>query len=561
MKNRIFFFICLLSMNISIYGQIIKSSIHTTQPEQYSKVEVDIELMQKFNNPYMQEEVALDMLIVTPSGKEQVLPCYFVSEKERNISCWKARYAPQESGLYQYKIQLIKKGKKKTTSKTSSFEVVKSKNPGFLHAKSDWILEFDNGRPFRGIGENICWESRDEDDSKFFKRLHEKAELYNYDYLLTEFAKNGGNFFRTWMCSWNLPIDYKGPFNNARYTQSDEYYNPSALTRMDYLVELSESLDLYIMLTLGQGGYLTSDRGVVDNAEDFFVSKKARAWYKNRLRYIVARWGYSTSIAMWEFFNEVDNVQFQNKNNPINGKVIADWHDDMSAYMKQIDPYRHIVTTSISHRDIEGLNSIKNIDINQKHIYNNTSSIPAEIERYVQEFGKPYIIGEFSREWDWSKNFDDFSHEMDVDFKRGVWYGLFSPTPVTPMSWWWEYFDVRGLTPYYRKIREVSDRMLAAGRGSFEPLTVKAGTSHAFGVKCGEEIFVYLFNPEQSTLITDVTIPASGGRNYKVQAIDPTMLVTKDILDINYTSSSVDLKEIIIGAEKEVVYILTPLTE
>lgn len=561
MKNRIFFFICLLSMNISIYGQIIKSSIHTTQPEQYSKVEVDIELMQKFNNPYMQEEVALDMLIVTPSGKEQVLPCYFVSEKERNISCWKARYAPQESGLYQYKIQLIKKGKKKTTSKTSSFEVVKSKNPGFLHAKSDWILEFDNGRPFRGIGENICWESRDEDDSKFFKRLHEKAELYNYDYLLTEFAKNGGNFFRTWMCSWNLPIDYKGPFNNARYTQSDEYYNPSALARMDYLVELSESLDLYIMLTLGQGGYLTSDRGVVDNAEDFFISKKARAWYKNRLRYIVARWGYSTSIAMWEFFNEVDNVQFQNKNNPINGKVIADWHDDMSAYMKQIDPYRHIVTTSISHRDIEGLNSIKNIDINQKHIYNNTSSIPAEIERYVQEFGKPYIIGEFSREWDWSKNFDDFSHEMDVDFKRGVWYGLFSPTPVTPMSWWWEYFDVRGLTPYYRKIREVSDRMLAAGRGSFEPLTVKAGTSHAFGVKCGEEIFVYLFNPEHSTLITDVTIPASGGRNYKVQAIDPTMLVTKDILDINYTSSSVDLKEIIIGAEKEVVYILTPLTE
>ena len=103
--------------------------------------------------------------------------------------------------------------------------------------------------------------------------------------------------------------------------------------------------------------------------------------------------------------------------------------------------------------------------------------------------------------------------------------------------------------------------MLAAGRGSFESLTVKAGTSHAFGVKCGEEIFVYLFNPEHATLITNVIIPVSGGRKYKVQAIDPTMLVTKDILDINYTSSSVNLKEIILGAEKEVIYILTPLTE
>lgn len=561
MKNRILLLICLVSISVTINGQIIKSSIHTAQPEQYNKVEINIELTQKFDNPYMQEDIALDLLVSTPSGKEQVLPCYFVSEKKHNLSSWKARYTPQESGLYHYKVQLTKKGKKKDVSKESSFKVNRSDNPGFLHTKSNWVLEFDNGRLFRGIGENICWESRDEDDSKFFKKLHEKADLYNYDYLLTEFAKNGGNFFRTWMCSWNLPIDYKGPFNNTRYAQSDEYYNPSALARMDYLLELSEELNLYIMLTLGQGGYLAGDRGVAENAGDFFAGKKARAWYKNRLRYIVARWGYSTSIAMWEFFNEVDNVQFQNKDNPIDGKIIADWHDEMSTYIKQIDPYHHIVTTSISHRDIEGLNSIKNIDINQKHIYNKTSSIPAEIERYVQEFGKPYIIGEFGREWDWSKNFDDFSHEMDIDFKRGLWYGLFSPTPVTPMSWWWEYFDTRGLTPYYRKVREVSDRMLAVGNGSFEPLAVKAETTHAFGVKCGKEIFMYLFNPEHSTLITDVTIPVSGEHKYKVQAIDPTMLVTKDILNINYTSSSVILQEMTLGAEKEVVYILTPLNE
>ena len=27
--------------------------------------------------------------------------------------------------------------------------------------------------------------------------------------------------------------------------------------------------------------------------------------YKNRLRYLVARYGYSTSVFAWEFFNEV----------------------------------------------------------------------------------------------------------------------------------------------------------------------------------------------------------------------------------------------------------------
>ena len=88
---------------------------------------------------------------------------------------------------------------------------------------------------------------------------------------------------------------------------------------MDYLVDLSESHDLYLMLTLGQGGFTTKDRGVVNSSEEFFASSEARTWYKNRLRYIVARWGYSPSIAMWEFFNEVDNVQFRDSDNPIDG--------------------------------------------------------------------------------------------------------------------------------------------------------------------------------------------------------------------------------------------------
>lgn len=561
MKNKTLLLLCLLGLNSPMEGQTIQSSVVTARPQQYGKVEVDIQLRQHFTNPYRQEEVALDMLITAPSAKEEVLPCYFVAKETGNLSHWKARYAPRESGRYTYRLRLTKGGKKKNTSDVAAFEVEKSDKPGFLRAKSDWVLEFDNGKPFRGIGENICWESRENDDSKFFKTLHEKADRYNYEYLLTEFAKNGGNFFRTWICSWNLPVDYKGPFNNARYRESAEYYNPDALARMDALVELSEKLNLYSMLTLGQGGFSTAHRGVAETAEDFFAGEKARAWYKNRLRYLVARWGYSTSIAMWEFFNEVDNVQYQDKDHPIDGALIVDWHREMSAYLRQIDPYGHLITTSISHRDIEGLNSVENIDINQKHIYNKTAVIPEEINRYVQQFGKPYIIGEFGREWDWSKNFDDFPHEMDIDFKRGIWYGLFSPTPVTPMSWWWEYFDARGLTPYYRAVRNVSDRMLAAGGGSFEPLPVKAGDTHAFGVKCGEELFVYVFNPAHSTLITDVVVPVPGNRPYKASRLDPTMLVTYDVETAGYAPSSVNLKEMIIGAEKEAVFILTPLTE
>ena len=38
---------------------------------------------------------------------------------------------------------------------------------------------------------------------------------------------------------------------------------------------------------------------------DFFTDEGAMNDYKMRLRYLVARYGYSTSVFAWEFFNEV----------------------------------------------------------------------------------------------------------------------------------------------------------------------------------------------------------------------------------------------------------------
>ena len=172
----------------------------------------------------------------------------------------------------------------------------------------------------------------------------------------------------------------------------------------------------------------------------------------------------------------------------------------MSHYLHSIDPYQHIITTSISHRDLKGLNDIPDIDINQKHIYKQTSIIPETIVQYEHRHGKPYIIGEFGYEWDWSKNFDDFAEGMDVDFRRGLWYGLFSPTPVTPMSWWWEYFDNRRANEYFNAVALVNQEMLEAGKGQFIPVKATIGDRIAYAVKCGKKTFVYVFNDTKAVL-------------------------------------------------------------
>jgi hypothetical protein len=491
----------LLSAGPALAQTNIKSFRMTNKTvKQFEKAEWNIDVEASFSNPFLQEDIAVDMMLTSPSGKKLVLPCYFESSEQGQGPMWKSRFMPQEKGKYNYYFQLRKDGKT-IESRQATFVALKSIGKGILHLHDNWTFKFDNGASFRGIGENICWESRAKDDSKFFKELHEK-EKYNYEYLLPRLVKNGGNYFRTWICSWNLPLDWKNGINNHRYQDSEEYFNPSAVRKMDRLVNLSDSLGIFMMLTLGQGTHDARHGRYAVSTPEFFINKQAKAQYKNRLRFIVARWGYSPAIGAWEFFNEIDNVQFRNAGNPIPAQHIVQWHDEMSTYLKQIDPYQHLVTTSISHRDLKGLNSLKNIDFNQKHIYKNNRALPTTIVKYSEEFKKPYVIGEYGYEYDWSKNFNLFGDEMDSDFKRGLWYGLFSPTPILPLSWWWEFFENRGTDIYIRRVRAIQDQMLAAGYGSFKTLSASSETPQVevYAVKCGAKTFVYVYNPTKTAV-------------------------------------------------------------
>lgn len=496
-------------------AQIHSAKPSAAKPKRYERTDFEIRLTARYDNAYLQEQVALDMLITTPSGDERLLPCYWVEGASGAESRWEARFTPQQAGRYTCRFRLTEQGRETSLSKPVRLDVqAEAVSRGILHLRDYWTLAYDDGTPFRGIAENICWESRANDDSRFFKALHEQHDKYNYDYMLPLFARNGGNFVRVWMCGFNFPIDQQDHFNNLRYEPSEAYYNPSAIARLDHFVDLCERLDIHAMLCMGQGA-VRADR-------EFFTGEEQARRYMNRLRYIVARWGYSPAIGMWEFFNEIDNIQYRDANNPIPDADIVAWHARMSKYLKSIDPYEHPVTTSISHRDLEGLNAVPDIDINQKHIYRNTGIIPAEILRYENRFGKPYVIGEFGYEWDWSKNFDEFGEEMDRDFRRGLWYGIFSPTPLTPMSWWWEYFENRGMMTYFKGVRQISDRMLADGKGSFEQLTAVCQPAEAMCVRCGDAVYVYVYNNSAEELKSaDLTVNLGCSGAYTVEAFDP----------------------------------------
>jgi hypothetical protein len=483
----------------------------TANPTQFERVDWSISVTGEWINPYSQNDFALDMVITMPDGSTQAIPCYYESGESGSTSQWGARLNPVEAGIYSYHFETKRNGEVTEKTKVETFTVAPGNGRGFLHPHNDWTFRYTNGEPFRGVGITFGWESRSNDDSRYFKELHEQ-DKYSYEHMLSLLQSVGGNYFRTWMCPWNLPLEWKivSP-DTDRYSNSDEHFNPDAIRKMDELTLLCDSLGLHMMLAIDQAGgfmggswdahnYNIKNGGMAETPYHFFTLPEARQQYKDRLRYMVARWGYSPSIGAWEFFNEIDYLAY--KGNDIIDSMqttIVEWHTEMATYLKSIDPYGRPVTTSISHFDVKGLNSIPDIDFNQKHIYKNTQIIPSTIRDYVDKYGKPYVIGEFGYEWDWSLNFNDFAAEMDSDFKRGLWYGLFSPTPILPMSWWWEFFESRGMFPYIARVREINDHMIAAGNGDFYELPVSSlsGSLHAMGVICGSVKYVYIFNKDQ----------------------------------------------------------------
>jgi hypothetical protein len=240
--------------------------------------------------------------------------------------------------------------------------------------------------------------------------------------------------------------------------------------------------------------------------------------------------------------------------------AITEWHSEMSRYLHDIDPYHHIITTSISHRDILGLDALPYIDINQKHIYKNTEALPAELSRYTNSYNKPYMIGEFGYEWNWKIDFSTIPAGLEYDFKRGLWYGLFSPTPILPMSWWWEFFDSHDMIPYFRSVREISDKMLESGKGSFEKISVKSDIIESYGLKCGETVFVYLLNNSNSDKTSYLTIGPADKRSYHVMIFIPGSRVYEKLGSSTRNKNGLlILNSIHLKSKHELVLVLTPV--
>jgi hypothetical protein len=295
--------------------------------------------------------------------------------------------------------------------------------------------------------------------------------------------------------------------------------------------------------------YNVANGGPCASAAAFFTNTTAKHLYKNKLRYFIARWGYNPNVGAIEFFNEVDHL-YQDGDAQVPGADIVSWHNEMSTYLKGIDPFKHLVTTSFSWKSITGLWNVSNLDFTQTHPYGTTDGAYNTITSYENNFSKPYVMGEFGYSWENAGNSSNH-YLYRRELHMGMWRGMFSPTPALPMVWWWENLAYYNDWDVFGNTANFSNQITADSNGFLTSLSVNAGTGmEAMAVQTTDKMLVWLRNNTSSTLSSStLTISNLQNGNYEVRYYDtwlgtysaPTLVnVTTGVLQSQIPSLTVD---------------------
>lgn len=427
------------------------------------------------DNPFDPDSIDVTVTFEAPGGATYEIPAFVYQGFERSLDTegrerlrsvgereWRVRFRPpfgSPEGAWRWRYR-TRTPAGDEASQWRSFTPIADATPsarGLLRrsTRDARYLVHEDGSPFFAIGENMAW--------------YDARGTYAYDDWMAELAAQGGNYLRVWMPSWAFGLEWTTRDATGALEGSSLGDYGARLDRawqLDHVLDRAEALGLQVMLTILNHGpysfvhasqwddnpYNADNGGPLTGPTEVFTDPTARALHKRLLRYIVARWGHSPNILAWELWNEVDLVA-----DPALPEVAA-WTEEMARELDRLDPYDHLVTTSLGGLEIllalatDDVGSLveryafwalPELDFTQLHFYGiGTTRIDfsqdiAELARYLHAFGKPVLIAEAG------VNAYGAAETLANDpggvaFHDILWAGLFAETFGTGMSWWWD---------------------------------------------------------------------------------------------------------------------------
>ncbi len=444
---------------------------------QYELFDPEFNLSKDYSNPYDAEEVAVDLILTDQNHTSIIVPCFFMEEyaydemKKNWISAgksfWKVRFTPDKPGDFAYHIR-IKDNNGTQLSVSRRLTVTSLQNKGFVRRYTADYLLFEDGSPFFATGFNLCIPPRD--------------KLLDYEYFFRKWKANRMNYTRLWLAppwgEYAFALEWThGQFPSHQGKLGLKRYNQEVACRLDDFMKKAEEYGIYVMLCLGdereletgiyRGEMLPQTRpfwhanpynqvngGPAATPLEFFILEEAKAVYKNRLRYLIARWGYSTNIIIWEFWNEIDHPKWCQEWTFVD-HTVADWHQEMGTYIRQNDPYHHPISTSFAHENNQPLIwDLPEMDVVQGHNYGGSENLALKAVEMTRELkkafpSKPMFISEYGTD------FTGYTHEGGAEEKgihNSIWASALSGATGIAQWWWWNTIDEYDLYDHYKNL-------------------------------------------------------------------------------------------------------------
>lgn len=297
-------------------------------------------------------------------------------------SPFRVRFTPQKIGAWKCVAYIKEKNKKEAyVSPEFEFSVVRSDLPGFLSVSENQHYFEVDGELFLPLGMNMPTQGGPM--TGFRSEGANPVEYKIYLDRLEELRNAGGNYFRYMTTPWTTEVEFEvlGDYTD-RLVQAWE---------MDQVVEKCEDIGLRLhwdmsymtqLTYIGVFGlyfwdwtdkrdsiatcgilpnwfdndigfcYHTDETYGVETVDEFLTSEDLIRYYQNRLRYMVARWGYSTHIGVMELFNEINysgvlfgltedcKLDYESQYKPYFNdtayvRKLSDWQIEMGRFLKE----------------------------------------------------------------------------------------------------------------------------------------------------------------------------------------------------------------------------------
>jgi len=418
----------------------------------YEKFEVLVGLENAvYSNPYDPDQIDLRAYFTSPSGKNWEI--YGFYDNYQGVNQWKVRFSPNEVGEWTYRLKVTDSRGMTGESEVYTFTAVPSEHHGWIRVSPDnpRYLMYSDGTSFYGIG--VCYLG-EKITTAGLPAPHRRPNL---EFGLDDLAAHGVNFF-TGVGATLLESMESGL---GRYDQDKCGY-------IDQCLEWAEEREMCVAFNLS--GHREFSETVfaehlwennpykrLCSSENFFSSQEAWGYFEKRIRYVIARWGYSRSIAIWIIIGEANGTEAWDKGHQAE---IENWVFKVNNYLKTHDPYHHLTTATLSGQkggaywktayEITDL-PVRKLFEKQGWPVDVDNPFRSSIKNYVETIQKlrndfpekPAIIGDTGSSHVYvslagiAGQSLHPSPEYRIIFHNAIWTGLANGLAMTP---WWDKF-------------------------------------------------------------------------------------------------------------------------